>query len=223
MPNYTLVNGFIRFKGKIWLGSNTELHSRVFAALHSSALGGHSGAPATLQRISNMFYWPTMKADVLTMVQQCYIGQKVKPNRSKYPSLLQPLPVPKSSWDIISMDFIEGLPQSGTANAILVVIDKFTKFAHFLPLKHPYIASSVAKLFMDNVYKLHGLRSAIVSDLDKIFTSHFWQQLFRLAGTELRLSTSYHPQTDGQNECLNQCLETYLCCFVHACPSKWNN
>jgi hypothetical protein len=178
MPNYTLVNGFIRFKGKIWLGSNTELHSRVFAALHSSALGGHSGAPATLQRISNMFYWPTMKADVLTMVQQCYIGQKVKPNRSKYPSLLQPLPVPKSSWDIISMDFIEGLPQSGTANAILVVIDKFTKFAHFLPLKHPYIASSVAKLFMDNVYKLHGLRSAIVSDLDKIFTSHFWQQLF---------------------------------------------
>ena len=151
LPNYTLTNGIIRFKGKIWLGSNAELHSKVFAALHSSALGGHSGAPATLQRISSMFYWPSMKFDVLSMVQQCTICQKAKPDRSRYPGFLQPLPVPTSSWDIISMDFVEGLPQSGTANAILVVINKFTKFGHFIPLKHPYTTSSVAKLFMDNV------------------------------------------------------------------------
>lgn len=157
------------------------------------------------------------------MVQQCTICQKAKPDRSRYPGLLQPLPVPTSSWDIISMDFVESLPQSGVANAILVVINKFTKFGHFIPLKHPYTASSVAKLFMDNVYKLHGLPSAIISDRDKIFTSNFWKQLFQLAGTKLRLSTSYHPQTDGQTERLNQCLETYLRYFVHACPSKWIN
>jgi len=92
-----------------------------------------------------------MKSNVHSMVQQCTICQKAKPDRSRYPGLLQPLPVPTSSWDIISMDFVEGLPQSGVANAILVVINKFTKFGHFIPLKHPYTASSVAKLFMDNV------------------------------------------------------------------------
>lgn len=191
--------------------------------MHNSALGGHLGAPATLQRISSMFYWPNMKSDVLSMVQHCLNCQKAKPDRSRYPGLLQPLPVPTSSWDVISMDFIEGLPQSGNANAILVVIDKFTKFAHFLLLKHPYTASTVAKLFMDSVYKLHGLPSAIISDRDKIFTSNFWKQLFQLTRTKLRLSTAYHPQTDGQTERLNQCLETCLCCFVNACPSKWSN
>ena len=76
-------------------------------------------------------------------------------------------------------------------------------------------------LFLDNVYHLHGLPQTIISDRDHIFTSQFWQTLFKLAGVDLRLSTSYHPQTDGQTERLNQCLETYLRCFVHACPTKW--
>lgn len=119
------------------------------------------------------------------------------------------------------MDFAEGLPKSGTANAILVVIGKFSKFGHFIPLKHPFTAASVAKLFLDHVYRLHGMPQTIVSDLDHIFTSQFWQTLFKLAGVDLRLSTAYHPQTDGQTERLNQCLETYLRCFVHACPTKW--
>lgn len=221
LPHYSLENGIIRYKGKIWLGNNSTLQSQVFSALHSSALGGHSSAPTTLHRLSSMFYWPNMKSDVLSKVQQCNICQKAKPDRARYPGLLQPLPVPTSSWDVISMDFIEGLPQSGNANAILVVIDKFTKFGHFIALKHPYSASSVAKLLMDNVYKLHGLPSAIVSDRDRIFTSNFWKLLFQMAGTELRMSTSNHPQTDGQTDSLNQCLETYLRCFVHACPTKW--
>lgn len=76
---------------------------------------------------------------------------------------------------------------------------------------------------MDNVYRLHGMPSAIISDRDRVFTSSFWQALFRLSGTQLRLSTCYHPQTDGQTERVNQCLETYLRCFVHACPSKWSS
>ena len=88
-------------------------------------------------------------------------------------------------------------------------------------MKHLVTASTVAKLFLDNVYRLHGLPQTIISDRDRIFTSQFWQTLFKLAGVDLRLSTSYHPQTDGQTERLNQCLETYLRCFVHACPTKW--
>jgi transposase InsO family protein len=91
------------------------------------------------------------------------------------------------------MDFIDGLTQSGNVNCILVVVDKFTIFAHFIPMRHPYTVESVAKLFLDNVYKLHGLPASIVSDHDKIFTSHFWRELFRLAQVQLSMSSAYHP------------------------------
>jgi len=91
-----------------------------------------------------------------------------------------------------------------------------------MPLKHPYSAASVARVFLDNIYKLHGLLVAIISYRDRVFTSKFWQLLFQLAGTDLRMSTAYHPQSDGQTERVNQCMETYLRCFVQACPRRWS-
>jgi transposase InsO family protein len=121
------------------------------------------------------------------------------------------------------MDFVEGLPRSANANTILVIVVTFSKYAHFIPLLHPYSALKVAQLFLDSIYKLHGLPLAIVSDRDRIFTSRLWHELFRLAGTSLKMSSSYHPQTDGQTERVNQCLETFLRSFVHACPSKWSS
>jgi hypothetical protein len=137
------------------------------------------------------------------------------------PGKLQPLPIPPAAWHTISLDFIEGLPKSNKFNSILVVIDKFTKFGHFIHVKHPFTTSSIAQVFMDNVYKNHGLPQVIISDRDKIFISNFGKQLFKLADTTLNLSSSYHPQTDGQTERLNQCLETYLRCLVHAKPDQW--
>jgi hypothetical protein len=83
------------------------------------------------------------------------------------------------------MDFVEGLPRSGSANAILVVVDRYSKFAHFIALRHPFTALSVARLFLDNVYKLHGMPQAILSNHDKVFTSNLWKLLFKLSGTEL--------------------------------------
>lgn len=91
------------------------------------------------------------------------------------------------------MDFVEGLPTSDSANAILVVVDKFSKFAHFIALKHPFTAQTVVLLFLDNVYRLHGMPKSIISDRDKIFTSLFWQSLFKAASTALCLSSAYHP------------------------------
>lgn len=119
------------------------------------------------------------------------------------------------------MDFVEGLPTSGNANCILVVVDSFTKYGHFIPLKHPFTASGVAKSFLDNIYKLHGLPSVIITDRDRIFTSKFWQELFKLADVTLHMTSAYHPQSDGQTERLNQTMETFLRCFVNACPTKW--
>lgn len=119
------------------------------------------------------------------------------------------------------MDFIEGLPLSEGSNAILVIVNRFTKYNHFIPLRHPFTAQGVAKLVLDNVVKHHGVPKSIVSDRDRIFTSVFWKNLFSLMQTKLMLSTSYHPQTDGQTERVNQCLEMYLRCAVHDSPKQW--
>jgi hypothetical protein len=182
VPNFSLVNGVIRYKQRVWLGSNKPLQLDVIKALHDSPIGGHSGVPATYYKIKQLFFWTGMKADIYSYIHSCTVCQQAKPDRAKYPGLLQPLPVPSVSWEIISMDFVEGLPKSGAANAILVVVDKFSKFAHFIPLRHPFTAATVAKLFMDVVYRYHGMPKSIVSDRDRIFLSKFWQELCALAG-----------------------------------------
>jgi hypothetical protein len=117
--------------------------------------------------------------------------------------------------------FIYGLPKCEGYSVILVVVDRFTKYAHFMALKHPYTATSMARIFFNNVVKLHGLPKTIVSDRDKVFTSSFWKELFRLLNTQLCLSLAYHAQIDGQTERINQCLEAYLRCAVSSTPRHW--
>jgi hypothetical protein len=163
-----------------------------------------------------------MKAQTKEFVQTCLICQQAKPERVKYPRLLEPLPTPDAAWQMVTMDFVEGLPTSGSANSIMVVVDKFTRFAHFIPLHHPFTAAKVAAAYLDNVFKLHSMPKVMVSDRDPIFTSRFWKELFSLMGNELRMSTAHHPRTDGQSKRVNQCLEIYLRCFTHAYPSKWS-
>lgn len=154
-------------------------------------------------------------------MQTCEVCQQAKTERNRSPGLLQPHKIPPEAWHTVSLDFIEVLPKSGKFDTIMVVIDKFSKVRHFIPLKHPFTAAIVAQLYMDQVYRLHGMPEVLISDRDKIFISNFWQQLFNLADTTLNLSSSYHPQTDGQTERLNQCLETYLHCMVHSKPRQW--
>jgi hypothetical protein len=119
------------------------------------------------------------------------------------------------------MDLIDGLPKSDGFSVILVVVDRFTKYTHFIPLKHPYTAQSVALAFFNNVVRLHGLPKTIVSNRDKVFTSGFWKELFRLLNTQLCLYSAYHAQSDGQTESINQCLEAYLRCAVSSSPRQW--
>ena len=120
------------------------------------------------------------------------------------------------------MDFIEQLPLSHGFDTIFVVVDRFTKFSHFMRLSHPYSAQQVAMIFLDNVYKFHGLPKVIVLDRDRVFCSGFWQEMFKLLGTKLHYSSSYHPQSDGQSERVNQCLETYLRCMCIEHPTQWS-
>lgn len=121
------------------------------------------------------------------------------------------------------MDFIEGLPNSQGKEVILVVVDRFTRYAHFIPLSHPYTVLSVAQAFVDNIIRLHGPPKLIISDRDRIFTSKLWKDIFAAMNSELRYSTAYHPQTDGLTERVNQCVETYLRCMTTDQPKKWSS
>jgi hypothetical protein len=131
-----------------------ELQNKLISACHSSVVGGHSGMHVTYRRKKQLFAWRGMKVAVQKFVQTCLVCQMIKPDRTKNPGLLQPLLVPEGAWQTVTMDFVEGLLQSNHANCIMVVVDKFTKYAHFVASKHPYTAASVAKLFIDQIYRL---------------------------------------------------------------------
>jgi hypothetical protein len=219
---YLLQDGLIRYQGKFWVGGNSGLQTKIIQAFHSAPVGGHSGMLATYQRVKKHFTWSGLKPGVENFVKQCQVYQQAKHEHCKLPGLLSPLQPPDGAWQAISMDFVEGLPTSQGYNCILVVVDRFTKYSHFIPLKHPFTASYVAKEFMDKVVKLHCIPVSIVSDRDKVFTSNFWRELFHILDTELQMSSAYHPQTDGQTERTNQCLEMYLRCAIHDQPKKWS-
>lgn len=121
-----------------------------------------------------------MKTDIENYIKQCEVCQHNKHSHQHPIGLLQPLPILDGVWTALSMDFIEGLPKSEGYSVILVVVDRFTKLAHFIPMKHPYTTLQSAQLFMDNIVKLHGLPKSIVTDRDTVFVSQFWKQLFKL-------------------------------------------
>jgi transposase InsO family protein len=121
---------------------------------------------------------------------------------------LQPLPIPVWKWDEIGMDFVVGLPKTQKGHdSIWVIVDRLTKVAHFLPVRTTYGGEKLAKLYIENIVKLHGVPSRIVLDRGTQFTSRFWKSLHKAMGTKLDFSSAYHPQTDGQTERVNQILE----------------
>ena len=132
-------------------------------------------------------------------MRSCVTCQQNKTLTQRPAGLLQPLEVPSQVWADISMDFIEGLPKVGGKSVILTVVDRFSKYAHFIALGHPYTAASVARAFFTDIVRLHGFPTSIVSDRDLVFKGHVWRDLFKMAGVTLRMSTAFHPQTDGRS------------------------
>ena len=221
-PEFSLSDNKLFYHNRLVIPDGSSLRKKLLSECHDSLTGGHGGYLKTLKRLSENFFWPKMKSDVKVLVQNCLVCQQNKYQTLAPAGLLQPLPIPSRVWEDISLDFIVGLPKSGGVDTVLVVVDRLTKYSHFLPLAHPFTAKSVAALFCKEIVRLHGMPRSIISDRDVIFLSNLWQELFCLSQTRLRMGTAYHPQSDGQTEVVNRCLETYLRCFAHERPSSWS-
>ncbi|PNY08611.1 Ty3/gypsy retrotransposon protein [Trifolium pratense] len=221
-PHYQVRNDMLFWKSRLVVPSDKPIIDSLLQEFHASPLGGHAGISRTKARLATQFYWPTMNRDIRDFVTQCLIYQQAKASTALPAGLLQPPPIPTQIWEDIAMDFITGLPNSHSYSAVFVVVDRLSKYNHFTALKSDYTVVKVAEIFMNSIVKLHGFPKSIVSDRDKVFTSQFWQQLFKLSGTTLAMSTVYHLQTDGQSEAVNKCLEMYLRCFTSQNPKAWS-
>lgn len=216
---YTLEDGFL-FKDLRICVPDCSLRLQIISELHNE---GHVGRDRTLQLVSHSYFWPTLRRDVERFVARCRVCQQGK-GKATNAGLYLPLPIPTQSWTYVSMDFVLGLPRTKRGfDSIFVVVDRFSKMAHFLPCKKTTDAVNVAILFFREIYRLHGLPSSIVSDMDTRFLSHFWRSLWKLLGTSLDMSTTYHPQTDGQTEVTNRALGDLLRCLVGDNIKSWDD
>jgi hypothetical protein len=175
------------------------------------------------QDLKENFWWPGMKRQVAEFVASCLTCQKVKIEHQSPAGRIQSLDVPVWKWDSISMDFVVALPRTPRKyDSIWVVVDRLTKSAHFIPVKTNYTAQKYAEVYIAEIVRLHGVPTSIISDRDPKFTSHFWQALQEALGTKLRLSSAYHPQTDGQSERTIQTMEDLLRACVLDYQGSWD-
>jgi hypothetical protein len=162
-----------------------------------------------------------MKQVVQDYVQECPTCQCHKSEHLHPAGLLLPLPIRQGVWTDVALDFVEALPRVRGKSVILTVVDRFSKYCHFIPLAHPYSAESVAQAFFAEIVRLHGVSQSMVSDRDIVFTSKFWRELMRLMGTNLHMTSAFHPQSDGQSESANRVITMYLRCLTGDRPRQW--
>ncbi|WCJ29454.1 Transposon Tf2-6 polyprotein [Euphorbia peplus] len=208
---------------RVYVPKAANLRKLLMKECHDTLWTGHPGWHRMLALLQQHYYWPRMEDDVREYTKTCLICQQDKVERKKAAGLLQPLPVPSRPWESVSLDFITCLPRVDEFDSILVVVDRFSKYGTFIPMPKYSSAETTARAFFKGVVKYWGIPKSIVSDRDGRFVGSFWSELFRLLGSNLAMSTSYHPQTDGQTERFNSMLEEYLRHFVNASLRNWTS
>jgi transposase InsO family protein len=220
---WTLIDEVLYFRGKVYVPDSLDLRRRIVSLCHDTRLAGHAGRWKTLELVSRNYWWPQMSRYVRKYVSTCDPCLRMKAQRHQPVGELHPLPIPDTPWDTISVDFIVELPDSAGHNAIMVVVDSVTKRAHFVPTFTTVSAAGTARLFIQQVWKHHGLPRKVVSDRGPQFVAEFTQELYRMLGIKLAATTAYHPQGDGQTERVNQELEQYLRLFVNQRQDDWTD
>ena len=208
--NWSSNGGLLYYKNRLYIPDNDGLKTVIAKGCHDSKVAGHFGQEKTIEIVTREFYWKGLSTWINDYVRSCDECQHNKSPRHARYGLLQPLQIPFAAWTSISTDFITHLPESQGHTQIMVVVDRFTKMAHFIGLSENATAKDVADTFLREVWKLHGLPTEIISDMDAKFSGEFWESLCKSLDITRKMSTAYHPQTDGQTERTNQTLEGYL-------------
>ncbi|QRW23230.1 Retrotransposable element Tf2 protein [Rhizoctonia solani] len=218
--DYDWEEDLLWYRGKLVVPDSEPLKERLLREFHNSPLAGHPGQQRTLELISRSYWWPGMKSSAKEWVKCCPVCQANQ--RAHAPTIsLKPLEVPPYPFHTISYDFITGFPKSQGHDAILVIINSFSKFGHFIPTSKKVTLKGLADLFVNHVWKLHGLPIKTVSDRGTTFTGKFLRALYQQLGIKPAFSLAYHLESDGQTERVNQFIEFYLRLYVAADHSDW--
>ncbi|KAJ9525132.1 hypothetical protein QJQ45_017308 [Haematococcus lacustris] len=221
---YQDTDGLWRISGKdlVVVPNVPELREHILHEMHDAAYAGHVGMTKTLERVTRVFWWNTVRADVRDYVGTCDACQRDKSSNSKPGGLLRPLTVPGYRWEHVSMDLVTKLP-AGTHgyDAICVIVDRLSKMVHFVPCKESMNAMAFARLFINNVFKLHGLPAEVLTDRGAHFNNKFWHAVKKLLGMKTNMSTAYRPQSDGQTERYNRVLEEMLRHYISPTQADW--
>jgi len=215
------VDGIMYKEGKVYMPKDDKLRVEIIRLHHDIPVGGHRGQWKMVELVTQNFWWPGVTKEVKQYVEGYNACQRNK-NRTEQPAgKLMPNSIPKKPWAHISADFITKLPLAQGYDSILVVVDRLTKMAHFIPTTEKTSAEGLARLFRDNVWKLHGLPKSIISDRGPQFMVGLMRVLNQMLGIESKMSMAFHPQIDGQTERVNQELEQYLRMFIDHQQEQW--
>ena len=220
-PEYSWAKGILLKDGRVCVPKS--MRQGVLTEYHDTPSAGHPGGRRMYLSLRQTFYWPNMKREVEYYARSCDICQKNKTLNQKKAGLLNPLPVPNACWEHIAMDFITQLPKTARGHtAVLVVVDRLSKQVHLIATRNEVTAAQAARLFLERIYANHGMPLSIVSDRDPKFTAQFWDKLMTLLGTELKMSSTRHPETDGQSERTIRTISQYLRSFVKYNQKDWD-
>jgi hypothetical protein len=187
---WSLLDSMVAYAARLYVPPDSPLLHELVAATHED---DHEGVQRILPRLRRDFHFPAMCRVVQDFVRACATCQRNKSEHLHPAGLLLPLPVPQAVWTDIGLDFVEALPRVGGKSVILTVVDYFSKYCHFIPLAHPYSAESMEHAFFSEIVCLHGIPQSMVSNRDPVFTSTFWQELMRLSGAKLQMTSAFHP------------------------------
>lgn len=213
-------DGILLHHGRWYLPPS--MRTKALQEQHDAPTAGHLGFRKTYQLLQRLYSWPSMRKDVENFVSTCDTCARTKARRHAPYGELKSLPVPPLPWSSVSMDLIERLPTTPDGfDSILVVVDRLTKMAKFIPTTTSLTAEELARLYLRHVFSKHGVPHDIVCDRGSEFTSKFWKTFTRLMGVQMNFSTAFHPQTDGQTERVNQAVEQYLRIYTTYQQDDW--
>ncbi|XP_070015151.1 uncharacterized protein [Nicotiana sylvestris] len=216
-------DGVLRYKGRLCVPEVAGLRDRIMSEAHYSWYSIHLGSTKMYHEIKDVYWWNDMKKNIVEYVTQCPSFQQVKIEHQKPGGLMKTIEIPTWKWEAINMDFITGLPRSHhKLDSIWVTVDMLRKSAHFLPVRSTYTAEDYTKLYIKEIVRLHGVPVSIISDHGAQFTAYFWRSFQKGLGTQVNLSTAFHPQTDGQAERTIQTLEDMLRACVLDFNRSWD-